>query len=62
MPTTGCYPPFPMLWDLNGNRYVDPNYNDLSLIHGHAFPPVAEALVHKTEGWRGRSRRMPSTH
>ena len=50
----GYFPPYPVvhrrgqgpyLWDLDGNRYVDLNYNGLSLIHGHAFPPVVEALA-----------------
>lgn len=35
----------PYLWDLDGNRYVDFTYNGLSLIHGHAFDPVEEALL-----------------
>lgn len=34
----------PWLIDLDGNRYVDLANNGLSLIHGHAFPPVVEAL------------------
>ena len=42
----------PRLWDVDGNRYVDFTYNGLSLIHGHAFPPVAEALARVApEGW-----------
>ena len=57
----GYFPPYPVvhrhgqgayLWDLDGNRYVDLNYNGLSLIHGHAFPPVVEALARTApEGW-----------
>jgi glutamate-1-semialdehyde 2,1-aminomutase len=57
----GYFPPYPVvhqrgqgpyLWDLDGNRYVDLNYNGLSLIHGHAFPPVVEALAGTApEGW-----------
>jgi glutamate-1-semialdehyde 2,1-aminomutase len=34
----------PYLIDVDGNRYVDFANNGLSLIHGHAFPPVVEAL------------------
>jgi glutamate-1-semialdehyde 2,1-aminomutase len=34
----------PHLWDVDGNRYVDLVYNGLSLIHGHSYPPVMEAL------------------
>ena len=49
----GFHPPYPVvhergegpyLWDVDGNRYVDLNYNGLSLIHGHAYPPVVAAL------------------
>ena len=57
----GYFPPYPVihqrgegpyLWDVDGNRYVDLNYNGLSLIHGHAFPPVAEALARiAPHGW-----------
>ncbi len=57
----GYYPPYPVvdqrgqgsyLWDVDGNRYVDLNYNGLSLIHGHAYPPIAEALARAApEGW-----------
>ncbi len=35
----------PWLWDEDDNRYVDLTYNGLSLIHGHAYRPVEEAVV-----------------
>jgi glutamate-1-semialdehyde 2,1-aminomutase len=42
----------PHLWDVDGNRYVDLNYNGLSLIHGHAYGPVTEALARAMpSGW-----------
>ena len=44
----------PYLFDLDGNRYVDLANNGLSLIHGHAFPPVVAALQRAAErgsGW-----------
>jgi glutamate-1-semialdehyde 2,1-aminomutase len=44
----------PYLLDLDGNRYVDLVNNGLSLIHGHAFPPVVQALeqaVRRGSGW-----------
>ena len=56
----GYFPPYPVvhqrgegpyLWDLDGNRYVDLNYNGLSLIHGHAFPPVGSAGRTHAPGW-----------
>lgn len=45
------YPPFISrgegcwLWDADGHRYVDTLYNFTSLIHGHAYPPVVEAVA-----------------
>jgi glutamate-1-semialdehyde 2,1-aminomutase len=48
-----CY-----LWDVDGNRYVDLVSNGLSLIHGHAFQPVIEALTAKLPSswaWVGTS-------
>jgi glutamate-1-semialdehyde 2,1-aminomutase len=35
----------PYLWDVDENRYVDLTYNGLSLIHGHAYKPVEEAVI-----------------
>ncbi len=40
------------LLDVDGNRYVDLVYNGLSLIHGHAYPPVADVIARRLrEGW-----------
>jgi glutamate-1-semialdehyde 2,1-aminomutase len=57
----GFHPPYPVvhvrgegpyLWDVDGHRYVDLNYNGLSLIHGHAYGPVSEALGRAMpKGW-----------
>jgi glutamate-1-semialdehyde 2,1-aminomutase len=33
------------VWDADGHRYFDTLYNFTSLIHGHAFPPVVEAVA-----------------
>lgn len=64
----GHHPPYPVvieraegvrLWDVDGNAYVDLNYNGLSLIHGHAFAPVREALsavLPTGWAWLGTSR------
>jgi glutamate-1-semialdehyde 2,1-aminomutase len=42
----------PFLWDVDGNRYVDLVYNGLSLIHGHAYQPVVDAVAQRLpEGW-----------
>ena len=38
--------------DIDGNRYADLMYNGLSLIHGHAYQPVTDALsAQMTKGW-----------
>jgi glutamate-1-semialdehyde 2,1-aminomutase len=33
------------LYDVDGNRYVDLFSNGLSLMHGHAYPPIEKALL-----------------
>ena len=48
----------PFLIDLDDNRYVDLANNGLSLIHGHAFPPVVEAL--RSAAGRGSGFLVPS--
>jgi glutamate-1-semialdehyde 2,1-aminomutase len=35
----------PLLWDVDGNRYIDFVNNGLSLIHGNAYPPIVEAVA-----------------
>jgi len=66
--TYGFFKPYPVifergsgphLWDVDGNRYVDYTYNGQSLIHGHAFLPVQEALMEalpRGTAWTGPSR------
>jgi glutamate-1-semialdehyde 2,1-aminomutase len=49
----------PYVWDVDGNRYVDYTHNGLSLIHGHAYPPVERAVIEalpKGTAWVGPSR------
>lgn len=53
-PIVGSHGAGPYLFDIDGNRYVDFANNGLSLIHGHAFPPVVAALqaaVERGSGW-----------
>jgi glutamate-1-semialdehyde 2,1-aminomutase len=47
------WPPYPLtieraegslLWDLDGNRYIDVVNNYTALVHGHAYPPVTRAV------------------
>src|SRR5208282_6244095 len=65
--TTTWYRPYPLtlergegpfLWDIDGNRYIDLLGNYTSLVHGHAYPPIAEALAraaHEGTAWPARS-------
>ena len=47
-----------ILYDVDGNRYIDLFQNGLSLIHGHAYPPIQEALgsaLARGTAWPGAS-------
>nr|WP_246799545.1 aspartate aminotransferase family protein [Bradyrhizobium sp. CCBAU 51753] len=37
------------VFDVDGRRFLDLNCNFTTLIHGHAFPPVVEALSHQLQ-------------
>jgi glutamate-1-semialdehyde 2,1-aminomutase len=46
------------LYDVDGNRFVDLFSNGLSLIHGHAYPPIEKALrdaLERGTAWPGTS-------
>jgi glutamate-1-semialdehyde 2,1-aminomutase len=46
------------LFDVDGNRYIDLFGNGLSLMHGHAYPPIERALRETLErgtAWPGTS-------
>jgi glutamate-1-semialdehyde 2,1-aminomutase len=52
--TVAFFTPYPLymergqgcrLYDVDGNEYIDLLNNYTSLIHGHAFPPVVEAIA-----------------
>ena len=48
----------PFLFDVDGNRYIDLLGNYTSLVHGHAYPPIADAIakaVGKGTAWPARS-------
>lgn len=34
----------PRIWDIDGNEYLDLANNYTCLVHGHAFPPIVEAV------------------
>lgn len=65
--TLSYFPPYPVvfdhghdshLFDVDGNRYVDLFSNGLSLMHGHAYPPVEAALrsaLARGTAWPGTS-------
>ena len=49
----------PFLFDVDGNRYIDLLGNYTSLVHGHAYPPIAEAVARTARNgtaWPARSR------
>jgi glutamate-1-semialdehyde 2,1-aminomutase len=62
----GYHPPYPLtlergegpfLWDVDGHRYLDLVGNYTSLVHGHAYPPIVEAVrtgVGRGTAWPGR--------
>jgi len=66
--TTSFHPPYPLViergegpwvWDVDERRYLDLFCNGLSLIHGHGYAPVREAIVSTLErgmAWSGASR------
>ncbi|MFQ5534275.1 MAG: aspartate aminotransferase family protein [Sphingomonadales bacterium] len=41
------------VWDLDGNRYIDLINNYTAMVHGHAFPPVVEAVDRQVRGGTG---------
>lgn len=48
----------PHLYDIDGNEYFDLINNYTVLVHGHAFPPVVEAIsrqVRKSTTWAAKS-------
>jgi glutamate-1-semialdehyde 2,1-aminomutase len=63
----GYFPPYPLVFergegsvlhDVDGNRLIDFVCNGLSLIHGHAYPPVVEAVrdaITRGSAWPGTS-------
>jgi glutamate-1-semialdehyde 2,1-aminomutase len=47
----------PFVWDVDGRRYIDLIGNYTSLVHGHAYPPIVEAVrsgVARGTAWPGR--------
>ncbi len=59
----GYWAPYPLtieraqgvhLWDVDGNRYLDLINNYTAMVHGHAYPPIVEAVarqVPRGTGW-----------
>jgi glutamate-1-semialdehyde 2,1-aminomutase len=48
----------PLLWDVDGNEYVDLYFNGFSIIHGHAYAPILEAIERTVvlgTAWSGSS-------
>jgi glutamate-1-semialdehyde 2,1-aminomutase len=65
--TLAWFAPYPVVFDhasgasihdVDGNRYIDLFCNGLSLIHGHSYPPIEEALqraLPRGTAWPGAS-------
>jgi glutamate-1-semialdehyde 2,1-aminomutase len=47
------------VWDIDGNDYLDVNFNYACLVHGHAYPPVVEAAVKAVHGGTFAAKIMP---
>jgi glutamate-1-semialdehyde 2,1-aminomutase len=48
-----------LIWDADGNRYIDLLGNYTSLVHGHAYSPIVEAIVRaarSSTAWAARSQ------
>ncbi|HYB89649.1 MAG TPA: aminotransferase class III-fold pyridoxal phosphate-dependent enzyme [Candidatus Binataceae bacterium] len=48
----------PFMWDVDGTRYIDLIGNYTSLVHGHAYPPIADAIeraARQGTAWPARS-------
>ncbi len=48
----------PFMWDADGNRYIDLLGNYTSLVHGHAYPPICDAIaaaMRRGTAWPARS-------
>ena len=66
--TTSFHPPYPVVFergagpwlrDVDGCRYIDLFNNGLSLIHGHAYRPIRQAMVRALSigtAWSGANR------
>src|SRR5580700_12242870 len=51
----------PLLFDVDGNRYIDLLGNYTSLVHGNAYPPIVEAILDAAgngSAWPARSARQ----
>ncbi len=65
--TVAYHQPYPLtiirgqgafIWDADGNRYIDLLGNYTSLVHGHAYAPIVEAIVRTARcgtAWAARS-------
>jgi glutamate-1-semialdehyde 2,1-aminomutase len=68
--TTTFNPPYPVMYaagngpwltDVDGHRYADLHYNGLSIIHGHAYKPVVDAIASvlpNGTAWSGASEKQ----
>ena len=43
----------PLMWDVDGNEYLDLINNYTAMVHGHAYPPIVEATRKQIGGGTG---------
>jgi len=67
--TSAYHQPYPLtivrgegafIWDADGNRYIDLLGNYTSLVHGHAYPPIVEAIVRAARSGTAWAARSPA--
>jgi glutamate-1-semialdehyde 2,1-aminomutase len=67
--TSIYYQPYPLtivrgegasIWDTDGNCYIDLLGNYTSLVHGHAYPPIVEAIVRAARSGTAWAARSPA--
>ncbi|MDX1385171.1 MAG: aminotransferase class III-fold pyridoxal phosphate-dependent enzyme, partial [Thermoanaerobaculia bacterium] len=64
----GYWEPYPLcveraegvhFYDLDGNEYIDLTFNYTAMVHGHAYPPIVEAVdLARGSGWAANNVHM----
>ncbi len=48
------------VWDVDGNKYIDAINNYTAMVHGHAYPPVTEAVERQLRNGTGWAANCPA--